>query len=768
MSPAKSRSLARTAIGVALETVAIWKEVWQNQPALLSAVLRFFDFTWQHLIDFGTALDSFRTLAAPWDAIVKIAFENVGEAPELEHEVQDYCHRMTAKVHAVRILALDIQASTSRPVSKALEGRVAAKALFKALADRGELTKALSGATFSSYAPELHEEVYELVVETIPAFELDSLRRPSQSHPLDNARTFGIDYLYSLPLLRRTLHHLLGDASAMMDNESLTHVITSAGLLNLNHSLLDVQISNSRSWRQLLEIALPLLRRDPTATATILNVASAVGADIANEERGGQIMAVVHSERLCILLTMVEVIQGVASATAKDEVVTLLAFVAKIFTSEILPPLESVTRQHRPNFHRTLFRIAFFAFRKLNAYGSVGQSLFTPEQQSILVSSTSAILRLMITGTRDLLVLARAARDIDISDDLTLAVAVLTQIISTSSVPPASVWLVHCQSVNLFRSAFEVFVQMDELNGRLLYSQQVLDLCLAMAASSDQVAEQMALAGVMTALTNNALAAMAEAGAIAVTVGGRGGQRTMQHEIWTSTLALVVALVQALGQSTSFVEIEVTGFVRLFGGQLGTCMSWNADNVLTLPALEEMQNVAALMHGMVGKTSAAASYSVVTQSLSDRALYLLQQVVYAILHPNHLSTLVEPTNAEEKRWIDQDTSTSDDIDLAKRPVLGAVTHALLQIACTIVDSLLSHSHAFSTLIKDPLEWRVDRAVVQPVRVFNSGSRGCVILIGALLDGHGHCFGANLHRHAFRPLVVLPRSPSAATHSSTCS
>lgn len=754
------KPLDRTAIGVGLETVGIWEESWERTPALLSAVLRFFDYTWQHLIDYGTALDHFRTLVAPWEAMVKIAFEDVGDAPESEAEVVGYCHRMMAKVHAVRILALDIQASTSRPVSKALEGRVAAKALFKALSNGPDLTKALSGATFSSFSPALHDEVYDSLQETISDFNLDSLRRPLQSHPLDDTRHFGNNYLYSIPLLRRTLYHLVSHSSSTIDSESLAQLIVKTSQLNLNFSLLDAQISNSRSWRQLLEIALPLLRRDATATATILSVASSVAADTANETRAGQIMITVHAERLSILLTMVEVIHSVDLASAKGEIIKLLVYLATIFDTETLPPLDSLNRRHRPQFHRTLFRIAFFVYRKLNTYTSA--TAFDADQLIAISSSTNRILRTMIVATRDLFTLARATRDVQIGEDLTLAVAVISQILHSISVPAVSIWLSYCQTSDLFRSAFEVFVRMDALDGRPLYAQQVLDLCLAMASSHPAAAEQMALAGVMTAMTNNALAAMAEAGAIRVTE-AHGG-RTPQHEIWTSMLALVVALVAALGSSTQFIDSEVTGFVRLYSAQIGTSMSWNAESILTLPALEEMSNASSLMYGIVARTSSVASSSVAVSAFVDRALYLLQQVVYAILHPNHLSTLLEPVTLEEKQWIDADVTTSEVKDLEKRPVVGSVTFALLQLARNLVDSLLAHSNAFATLTKDPLEWKSERAVVIPVcSHFFPVDRLCLLLtiLDVVTVGDRHLQREDIDRDPLRPLYILYRPPASA-------
>jgi nuclear pore complex protein Nup188 len=771
-SPPSSISLARKAIDVALETIGLWKENWQWHPALLSAVLRFFDFTWQHLIDFGTALDDFRTNPAPWDAMVKIAFEDVGDASEVETEVVDYCHRMMAKVHAVRILALDIQGSTSRPIPKALEGRVSAKALFKALSIEGQLAKAMSGATYSSCAPELHEEVSELLQERMKDFQLDSLRRPVQFHPLDHTRNFGNDYLYSLPLLQSSLHHLRSDSS-MIDGDDLANIIAKASQLNLNFSLLDSQISNSRSWRQLLEISLPLLRRDASASATVLVVAAGVASDIAHESRTGQIMVTVHSERLSILLTMVEVIQNIEANTAKDQVVILLKYLAAIFDSITLPPLESVVGQKKPPFHRTLFRIAFFVYRKLNTFGSI--SLFTTEQQHDLSSSTKTILRAIMDSTRELYGLARSMKDYGLAEDLTLAVAVLSQIIQSISVPAPATWLSY--SSDLFRTAFEVFVRMDVVDdnpARPLYAQSVLDLCLMMTSASEMAAEQIALSGVMTALTNNALTTHAEAGTITVHPATLSAGRTAQHEIWTSMLALVVALVKALGQSTQFMEEEITGFLRLYERQIniGGAMNWTMENELTLSAIEEMKNLSALMYGIIMSSSdrrsglsgvggkRGGSHDAVTTVFIERSLHLLQQVVYAILHPHHLASLLEPTSIEEKNWLDSDLTSAALADTGgdweKRPVIGSVIYELLTVARNVIDGLVIYSTSFETLTKDLEEWKTDRAILVPVRLNFMVTRPLILTALSVTDCHCYLQRASIDWHYVRPVIILHR------------
>jgi len=274
------------------------------------------------------------------------------------------------------------------------------------------------------------------------------------------------------------------------------------------------------------------------------------------------------------------------------------------------------------------------------------------------------------------------------------------------------------------RCAFDVFVHMDQLEpGRPLYAQHVLDLCLAFATSSPRAAEQLPLDGAMTALTNNALTAAAEAGAIAL-VSPTDASRTPQHELWTSMLALVVALVAALGESTRFVEQDVTGFVRLYGLQVVRALSWTSSTPVTAAGLEALSAVVALMHG-IARSSNASGVSpnspvvAVAGVFVEQSLHLLQHLVYALLHPNHLAALIEGLTPAERGYLEKEAA-EDDVD--KRPVAQAVTLKVVQLARDLVGALVEFADAWATLLKDPMDWRSERAVVLPVRALSLALR----------------------------------------------
>ncbi|KPV76212.1 uncharacterized protein RHOBADRAFT_52251 [Rhodotorula graminis WP1] len=754
LAPSAPKPLSRTAVGVALSTLGTWSSIWSERPALLASVLRFFDFAWQHLVEYGPALDDFRARTSTWEAFVKIACENPGSEPHDEVGVVEYCHRVTARAHAARILALDVQAALAKPKA---EDAPSVKAFFAAFRDPAQVAAALTSAMASSCAPELHQGIYELVHATFPGLDLDALRNAPSTHPLDEAREFGSEYLYALALVRRRLDGFVADADSAVDGDALADVVAQTAQLNRNFSLLEAQILDTRSWRQLLETVSPLVRKETATPST--SAVGLVAEEIARETRGGQIMTTVQAERLSILLTLVQALGTVEPAKAKAPLVELVVNLAAMFASETLQPLESVAGRETPPVHVALFRATFLAFRQLEVCVPTAEAAtkaLEDEQRARVAAATEAILRDVLTATRDLLVLARARKDVDIEQDIALAVAVVSQVLKSAFAPPAAVWLAHVHALDLFRCAFDVFVHMDQLEpGQPLYAQHVLDLCLAIATSSPRAAEQLPLEGAMTALTNNALTAAAEAGAIAL-VSPTDASRTPQHELWTSMLALVVALVAALGESTRFVEQDVTGFVRLYGQQVVRALSWTSSTPVTAAGLEELSAVVALMHGIARSSttlgvSPSSPVVAVASVFVEQSLHLLQHLVYALLHPNHLAALVEGLTPAERGYLEKEAAEQD---VDKRPVAQAVTLKVVQLARDLVGALVEFADAWSTLLKDPMDWRSERAVVLPTATVTAGDKAS---LGTLFDLSTFCIDALRSPPTTSPAPSLPSS-----------
>ncbi|KAK4705494.1 hypothetical protein P7C70_g693, partial [Phenoliferia sp. Uapishka_3] len=749
LKPAASPPLERTAVGVALEAVGTWADNWRDRPATLAATLRFLDYTWQHLVDFGPALEQIRGNSGLWEKLIAIAFASAEDHDEPQAL---YCHRMMAKASAIRIIALDLQAALLKPRA---EDVLSAKSLLKAFEAKTKksnpLKAAVSLALKSDWAPEFHQKLLAQIHDAYENINMEALRVPRSTHPLDDAdaRAFGGGYYYSLTMLGRKVDGFnaikrqgMDDSDGdieLEDGESESGKISeidAAIALNVNYSVLEAQVSNTRAWRQLLEIALPLIRRYGPAASNLASAAVLTASTIAEETRDGQIMTAVHQERLSILQTMLEVLHEVESA--KKPLTEVLTQISLIFTNEALPALDSVVRDVTPAFHRTLFSAAYIAFHKLNSYG-YGETPgvdFGPEFAVPLGHSTDSILRVMITAVRDLLLLAKAKQDPEVEQDLMLAISVVALVIRSPFAPPAKKWISYCRNVDLFRTAFDVFVHMEEVDGRPLYALHVLNLCLSMASSSALAAEAMALEGLMASLCNNALSSEAEVGAIRVT--SHSGERTHQHEVWTSMLALVVALSSALGQDTSFVEQEVTGFIMLYNVQISRALSWTIKTPLTLPALEEIQNTASLVFSVV---RVRGSKSPLLEKLVEQTLLLLQQVNDALMYPVKLAGLLTPISLEERGPFERDlvatdVEEKDRASLAERPVMGRVTLAFVHIAQVLVSALTTYTEAFRTLSRDEVEWRPDLAIIIPSDQVANGA--VAANIGTLFDLASFC------------------------------
>ncbi|GAA5836692.1 hypothetical protein JCM3766R1_006993 [Sporobolomyces carnicolor] len=738
-----TKPLSKTAIDSVIETLGAWRDHWKTQPTLLAAVLRFLDFVWQHLANYGDAIEELRSKKTIWQELVDVAFEEVGPEPIEEVEVEPYCHRLMAKSHAVRIVTLDVEYALEKHGAKSQDS-ISFATFVASFRDKKKLLPTLNSALASSSDPELHHGVQDLVRSSSPDLDLNSLRYPPPAHPLDRSRTCGPSYIYSLALLRRYLDGFLANQgeeerdNSMIGPDVFSDIVEHIAKLNCNFSLLEAQNLGTTSWKQSLETLLPLLRKDTAAQVTVVGIVVELAKSIAQEDRGGQVMQSQHAQRLEILLSLTEIVNAASSPETKSNLIALVCEIGAVFTNTSLDVLDSVSRRTTPSFHASLFRIAFFLSRQLNSFfpDAVSSQSLSPEDKSRLQTQTASILRVLLSAIREFFLLARVRKSGDVEHDLSLSIAALSQILTSTFAPSPALWLAHCHSLDLFRTGFQVFVSMDQLeSGRPVYARLVLDFCLLVANSAPQAAEQLALDGVMTALTNNALTDAAESGSI-TPMSPLDGSQTPQHRIWTSMLALVVSLVTALGESTRFVEQDVTGFVRLYGAQIARATNWTSDVALTAAGVEELSLVAALLRALSKLSARSGGASTLATTVAgifvEQSLYLLQHLVYALLHPNHLGSLVQGSTPEERSMIEKEANESD---AAKKPINQAFTLAILQLARDVVTSLVDFSDAWKVLTREATEWRTENAVVLPTATVSAGDKTS---IGTLLDLVSHC------------------------------
>ena len=101
-------------------------------------------------------------------------------------------------------------------------------------------------------------------------------------------------------------------------------------------------------------------------------------------------------------------------------------------------------------------------------------------------------------------------------------------------------------------------------------------------------------------------------------------------------------------------------------------------------------------------------------------MHLLQQLNYALTHPKHLLSLLEPVTVEEKNRLDLEiadasvNSISELLDPGKRPFLVHVIRKLFDITTKILSTLIIVSEAENVLSSDSDEWPLQNALLVPV------------------------------------------------------
>jgi nuclear pore complex protein Nup188 len=136
---------------------------------------------------------------------------------------------------------------------------------------------------------------------------------------------------------------------------------------------------------------------------------------------------------------------------------------------------------------------------------------------------------------------------------------------------------------------------------------------------------------------------------------------------------------------------------------------------MTLPLLEEMEQVVNLFSSIADSTPSAANTSPVVAKVlrvfTTHALLLLQQVNYALTHPNHLASLLEPVTGDERAQIARDAQEQDPL---KRSIITQLVHRLFRLSSMLVSTLISISRADSVLIAEQEDWLVHEALLVPV------------------------------------------------------
>ncbi|TBU45205.1 nucleoporin subcomplex protein binding to Pom34-domain-containing protein [Dichomitus squalens] len=725
-----------SALNVACDMLEEWKELWEPNPKLLASLLRFLDVVWQHAHEHKAVLDPIRKDSKFFDHLGGIIAEELGPAPDCatesyvvtdgvahsdHHEaISGYSYRSAAKSHAAHILAADIQMHVQSQGSK--DKPPSYNAISSTLRSEDQINELIPEAAASSYRPELHDESANLLKNHYPTLSLDHLQA---QEPIVE-REYGDDFAFSTSLARFRLQIYAADDEVQME-EAIRNLHT----INLNLSLAHVQTALAEAWHFLLLQVIPYLRGDATVRPHLLCLADSLSRDLAAEQRSGEMMSTIHTARLSLVLSLLEV-AWFSTSDKKQEVETFIAL-AKNVRGIILNPAQSPAKSvlgHVPvPFHRPLLQILYFCARHARSI-SRRPKVLNAEQRLAIAALLDATLVFVIDAVRITFDRARLTLDLDIDLDMELLVAVFEQSTRPDLNPSPSLWLTRCQETDVVQASLQLFSRMDVVGlsdvallrarKQPLYTPHVLTFHMAMA-SITPAAERLASEGLLVAYLENTISRAIREGKVDVTIPELPGEQSPAHHTYCSMLAIVAGVTTALGKHGQYFESEVCGLLQFYNEQIHRALSWTIDDPLTLPLLEEIEQVVNV-YAAIARGSAASSNDAVKrvlQSFTADALLLMQQLNYALTHPNHLASVFEPITSEERTRFEQDRASSsvktpsEAVDPMRRPFLARLIHRLYRLSSTVLSALIDISGAETVLLGEPEDWQVSQALIVP-------------------------------------------------------
>ncbi|KAF8178012.1 hypothetical protein BJ912DRAFT_930157 [Pholiota molesta] len=724
-----------SALEVAHDILVTWKDLWEANPLLLACVFRFLDVVWQHAVEHKAVVDPLREDAEFWSTIVSVACEEVGPVPTYEttetvviegvrrsslHEaVQVHAYRTLVKSYAIHILTRDIGLHLQLHGSEVpLKKPQSYLKLEPYLKSQEQLNDLLSEAAPSSYAPEMHDKAAALLSKNFPGLTLSQLE---VQDPIPE-RDYGDSFAFSTFLLRTRLQAYPIAVDSMDDpiDEADKLILT----INLNLSLVHAETALLEAWNGLLRQVIPYLRTDAVVRPHLLSIAASISFDIASESRSGDMMATIHSSRLSLVLALLEV-AWFSSFDKKPEIESFMELVRNLpnmVANEAQSPSRSLLSTLPNPFHRVLLQIIYFVAKQGRSMLSRPKTL-NAEQRVTFAQTVDPILTFVIDALWVVFVAARSRADIELDRDMELLVAVFEQCTRPDTGASAVQWLTRCQETNVIGSSLDLFTHIDLVGlsdlplllsrKQPLYAPHILLFHIALA-NKPAAAEHIASVGVLTAYSDNFISSAISSGMIDIVLPELPNQRSPAHLAYCSMVSIVAMVIGVIGKQNHYFDADVVGFVQLYGPQFDRALSWTIDDPITLPLLEEIDQVVNLFYAIAASVPTSAKSNPVVDNIlkvfAINALKLLQQINYAITHPNHLASLYEPVTHDERVRFEKAQSQPD---ATKRSFVTHLIHRLFQLSANIVATLIPISHADKVLSLGPDEWPINQALVAP-------------------------------------------------------
>ncbi|TEB32289.1 hypothetical protein FA13DRAFT_1773993 [Coprinellus micaceus] len=672
-------------LNAAQEFLATWKELWEVNPELLSAILHLLAVVWEHALEHKASIQSLQGDAKFWGIVGAIVQEELGPAPEYdtteivsEDKIQHSnnhaaaaCHayRTLAKSYAVQLLSLDIgyHLASGAP-SKKPESFLAIEGRFK---DEDELSELLSEAAPSPYAPALYDEVTATMKKEFPGLSMVELELQEPQ----SDRLYGDRFTFSLPLLQDRLQAYRAnvEVDAMDDPGEL--VIRSVMSVNLNLSLSHAQNALAERWEA---PAAPGQYRTSGATHTS-------APSLSTSPR--------PSRRL----------PWFSSKEKPGEMEAFLELVKNI--REII-----LNKAHRLPLLQLIFFCAKEAVLLMNRPKPPNS-----DQRLTISQAIDAALNLVLEGLGVVFLSAQTRQDVDLDRDMELLVSTSPPPRHTGSQDVKS--RTSCGQVsNSLRArtspgcpTSHSSFQESTLSTRPISSNSTCPSLATPSLQSDWLGKAYSRRTATTASAKRSASARVD-----IVMPELPGERSPVHVEYCSMLGVVAAVITAVGKHNHYFDAEACGFVQLYGDQISRALSWTVGDSITMPLVEEIEQTVNLFYAIAASVPNAAKLNdAVTKVLrvfTTHSLLLLQQINYAVVHPNHLASLFEPVSPEERTQHERGQGVQDPL---KRPLIAHLMHRLFRLSSNIVGTLVCISKADVVLCGSQEDWPVGEALIVP-------------------------------------------------------
>ncbi|KAF8421721.1 HAND-domain-containing protein [Boletus edulis BED1] len=412
---------SKSALEIVTEILGHWKDLWEANSALLASVLHFIHVVWQHGLEHQSVIEGARQNKKFWDQIAAVAREELGPDPDytvesfvavdgerqsvLHEAVSAQAYRGTVKSYAIRIIGQDIFLQPApKCATDPLPKPLSYTQFIPSFNGDDQLNELILEGASSCYDPGVYDRLSGQLSRDFPNLSLDQL----QSQDPASQREFCDNFTFSPTLLRSRLQQRVTDED---DVDSIEKQVLS---INLNLSLSHAQTAMAEAWQFLLRQMLPFVRVGQGTRPSFLALASTISAGLAQEKRGGDMMATIHGVRLNLMLSVLEV--AWFSTTDSDPEPPSALFLGKVSVP----------------FHcRTLLQILYFCVRQCRNLATRAKVVNAGRHLKItgLVEATS---NLVVDALRLTFDSARTRLDLDLDRDVEQAYCYMLSIVALS------------------------------------------------------------------------------------------------------------------------------------------------------------------------------------------------------------------------------------------------------------------------------------------------------------------------------------------------